>query len=84
MALYAFAIRLTKNPAAHEETDLTKIIKVKGLSDEAILDLVLVTFYFNFVNCMVLALGMELEEHKGGEYNIDCVRFSFFYDYLFT
>ena len=63
-----FAVHLTKNPAAHEATDYTLALKEAGLSDEAILDVALVTSYFNFVNRMVMALGVELEEHKGEGY----------------
>jgi uncharacterized peroxidase-related enzyme len=68
IALCDFAVHLTKNPAAHEATDYTSALKEAGLSDEAILDIALVTSYFNFVNRMVMALGVELEEHKGEGY----------------
>lgn len=63
-----YAVILTKNPAANENEDHTQQLRVKGLDDAAILDVVLVTSYFNFVNRMVLSLGVELEEHKGGGY----------------
>ena len=36
------------------------------LSDRAILDASLVVGYFNFVNRMVLALGVKLEKEPGG------------------
>lgn len=55
-------------PAAHEATDFTSALKEAGFSDEAILDVALVTSYFNFVNRMVLSLGVQLEEHKGEGY----------------
>jgi len=63
-----FAVHLTKNPATHEATDFTSALKEAGLSDEAILDVALVTSYFNFVNRMVLSLGVQLEEHQGEGY----------------
>lgn len=63
-----FAIHLTKHPAAHEQDDYTPKLKELGLTDEAILDVVLVTGYFNFVNRLVLALGVELEDHSGEGY----------------
>jgi len=39
-----------------------------GFSDSAILDTGLVISYFNFVNRMVLSLGVELEEDSGQNY----------------
>ncbi|SRR6266542_3575023 len=68
ISLCDFAVHLTKNPAAHENTDHTNILRKKGMDDKAILDAVLVTGYFNFVNRLVLALGIELEDHKGKGY----------------
>ena len=68
IALCDFAVHLTQNPAAHEQQNFTSPLKDKGLADAAILDVVLVTSYFNFVNRMVLSLGVQLEEHKGEGY----------------
>jgi uncharacterized peroxidase-related enzyme len=68
LALCDFAVHLTKNPSAHEATDYTSALKEAGLSDEAILDVALVTSYFNFANRMVLSLGVQLEEHQGVGY----------------
>ncbi len=62
-------MHLTQNPAAHEQQNFTSPLKDKGLADGAILDGVLVTSYFNFVNRMVMVLGVQLEEHKGEGYN---------------
>ncbi len=67
-AMCDFAVHLTNNPAAHQDKDFTEAIKQAGLSDEGILDVVLVTSYFNFVNRMVLGLGVQLEEHRGEGY----------------
>lgn len=69
MALSEFAKHLTLNPAQHENNDFTLKLKSIGLSDAAILDVVLVTAYFNFVNRIVLSLGVELENDKGTGYN---------------
>lgn len=63
-----FAIRLTKNPAEHEKESFTETLRNAGLDDRAILDLVLVTSYFNFVNRTVLALGVQLEQDKAEGY----------------
>ena len=40
-----------------------------GLSDKAILDATLVVSYFNFVNRMVLGLGVNLESNQAKGYN---------------
>lgn len=69
LALCHFAVHLTNHPAAHEKTDHTDQLREAGLTDEAILDAALVTSYFNFVNRMVLSLGVQLEAHKGEGYN---------------
>ncbi len=68
IALCDFAVHLTQNPAAHEQQNFTSPLNDKGLDDAAILDVVLVTSYFNFVNRMVLSLGVQLEAHQGEGY----------------
>jgi uncharacterized peroxidase-related enzyme len=67
-ALSEFSKHLTKNPEHHESNDFTVQLRDVGLSDAAILDVVLVTAYFNFVNRIVLALGVELEIDNGKGY----------------
>ena len=52
------AEKLTSAPSAMTESDLGELRAV-GLSDKDILDLVLVTAYFNFVNRIALGLGVE-------------------------
>lgn len=69
LALCRFAIHLTKHPDEHEKIDHTIQIREAGVTDQAILDAALVTSYFNFVNRMVLSLGVQLEAHKGEGYN---------------
>ncbi len=69
LAMCEFAVHLTKDPAAHEATDFTQTLRDNGLSDRAILDIVLVIAYFNYVNRIVMALGVELEEDQGKEFN---------------
>lgn len=68
IALCDFAVHLTKNPPENENSDYTNFLRVAGLDDAGILDVGLVTAYFNFVNRMVLALGVELEQRKGEGY----------------
>ncbi|PIQ35131.1 MAG: peroxidase [Bacteroidetes bacterium CG18_big_fil_WC_8_21_14_2_50_41_14] len=68
LTLCRFAEQLTKNPESAEKNDITEDLKNVGLSDSAILDATLVIAYFNFVNRIVLALGVELEKDLGTGY----------------
>lgn len=63
-ALCEYAKRLTLFPA--EDFGLIEKLKTIGLTDSAILDATLVIAYFNFVNRMVLGLGVNIEENAGG------------------
>jgi uncharacterized peroxidase-related enzyme len=68
--LCRIAEKLTLKPhSLDEKTDIQPLKKI-GLSDRAILDTTLVISYFNFVNRMVLGLGVETdpEEMKGYHY----------------
>ena len=67
-ALSEFSKHLTKHPEQHDHQDFTPQLRTIGLSDAAILDVVLVTAYFNFVNRIVLSLGVELEKDNGTGY----------------
>ena len=53
-----YAEKLTSAPAAMTESDLGELRAV-GLDDKDILDIVLITAYFNFVNRIALGLGVE-------------------------
>jgi uncharacterized peroxidase-related enzyme len=55
---------LTKTPNGVDEDKHLQPLKDTGLSDRAILDAVLVISYFNFVNRMVLGLGVETNEEE--------------------
>jgi uncharacterized peroxidase-related enzyme len=70
LVLCEYANNLTRQPAKAEATDVTQPLKAVGFSDAAILDATLVAGYFNFVNRVVLGLGVSLEtdEGKGYEY----------------
>lgn len=68
MAMCNFAKHLTLHPKEHEKNDFTIQLRKVGLSDAAILDVVLITAYFNFVNRIVLSLGVELEPDEGTGY----------------
>ena len=64
--LCAYAELVTEDPGSAEVDDAVSALRAAGLDDRAILDATLVTAYFNFVNRIVLALGVELEPDAGG------------------
>ena len=68
-ALCQFARDMTVSPELFTQQKID-ILKTKGLSDRSVLDAVLVVAYFNFVNRIVLGLGLavETEEIKGYNY----------------
>lgn len=68
MVLCVFAESLTKNQVSQDYDNSINELKKAGFSDKAILDASLVVSYFNFVNRMVLSLGVELESDKGENY----------------
>lgn len=59
--------QLTRIPNVSTEVFIGKLKKL-GTEDRAILDATLVISYFNFVNRMVLGLGVQLEQEDGVEY----------------
>lgn len=60
-AILHYAVKLTRTPGEVEEADLAPL-REAGLDDRAILDVVQVTAYYNYVNRMADGLGVELEE----------------------
>ena len=64
------ADKLTSVPSAMTESDLGELRAV-GLSDRDILDLTLITAYFNFVNRIALGLGVEFTEDEMTGYRDD-------------
>lgn len=62
--LCQLARELTLNPNGINKDKYITPLKNTGLSDRAILDAVLVISYFNFVNRMVLGLGVETDEQE--------------------
>jgi uncharacterized peroxidase-related enzyme len=69
LALCRFAKELTLDPGKSKNADPTENLRNVGYSDAAILDATLVVAYFNFVNRIVLALGLELESDGGSGFN---------------
>ncbi|MFB6305617.1 MAG: carboxymuconolactone decarboxylase family protein, partial [Flavobacteriales bacterium] len=62
------AWELTVNPSGIDEDKFLDPLRKENLNDRAILDATLVISYFNFVNRMVLGLGLEVEEDGGEGY----------------
>ena len=60
-----YASKLTKKPQKAASGKFIKPLKKIGLTDREILDATLVISYFNFVNRIVLSLGIDLEENTG-------------------
>ena len=63
--LCQYAEKLTRNPASVRESDIA-LLRDSGLDDRAILDATQIAAYFNFVNRLVLGLGVGLEEETTG------------------
>lgn len=64
-----YVVKLTKNQSTVEKADVDAL-RDSGFSDKDILDINLITCYFNFVNRIALGLGVKFssEEIKGYNY----------------
>ncbi|HAV77344.1 MAG TPA: peroxidase [Anaerolineae bacterium] len=60
-ALCTYAIKLTRTPAQMSSADLD-ILRSQGLDDRAIHDATQVISYFNYINRIADALGVERED----------------------
>jgi uncharacterized peroxidase-related enzyme len=67
-ALCEYAEQLTLNPGSCADGKAVGLLKDAGLSDRKILDVTAICAYFNFVNRLVLSLGVYLEEDGGKGY----------------
>ena len=67
--MLGYVVKLTKTPYAIEQADIDSLRK-SGFSDEDILNINLITCYFNFVNRIALGLGVSFssDEIKGYNY----------------
>jgi uncharacterized peroxidase-related enzyme len=65
------AWQLTKNPSEDTKAAFVEPLQKLGLSDRAILDATLIIAYFNFVNRIVMGLGVHVESDLGAGYNYD-------------
>lgn len=57
-----YSLKITKTPSDMVKEDV-EVLRKAGLTDEAILNVVMVNGYFAFVNRMADGLGIELEDH---------------------
>jgi len=71
LALCRYAYDLTAHPEKVSETDHIVDLKRAGIEERALLDANLVISYFNFVNRIVIGLGVELEIDGGKGYEYD-------------
>ena len=62
-AMLDYATKLTQDPAAMAETDITKLREL-GLSDEQILSVVLITCEYNFMTRLADGLGVEVSPQR--------------------
>lgn len=60
-AIVDFALKLTRTPAGTSRADVDRL-RSEGLSDEDVLVLVHVIGYFNHINRIADALGLDLED----------------------
>ncbi len=54
-----FALKLTREPHAMEDEDIQEL-RSNGFSDEQVVDIVLITCTFNFMDRLADGLGVEL------------------------
>lgn len=66
--LCRFAIELTVKPNDFVLENRTENLRQGGFDDRAILDATMVVAYFNFVNRIVMTLGVQLEAKAGERY----------------
>src|SRR5713101_7463919 len=55
-----FALKLTREPSSVKQEDL-ETLRQQGFSDEQVVDIVLITCTFNFMDRLADGLGVELD-----------------------
>jgi len=68
IALCEFARKLTISPDIYKDEQQLQPLRNEGILDNGLLDATLVVAYFNFVNRIVLALGLETNENEMKDY----------------
>ncbi len=59
-AMLEYAVKLTHTPSSMEESDLDGL-RAHGFDDAAILEIVQITGFFNYINRVADALGIDPE-----------------------
>lgn len=62
-AMLEYALKLTRAPETMAEADMAAL-RAQGLEDGDVLDLNLITSYFNFVNRIALGLGVDVSPEE--------------------
>lgn len=70
-ALCKVASEMTVSPKQRSQDEQVAPLRDAGLSDRAILDAVMIIAYFNFVNRIVLGLGVQVENEGAGGYSYE-------------
>ena len=70
--LLDYAVKLTNAPSSITENDIVELRKT-GLTDESILNVNLITAYFNMVNRTALGLGVTFSEDEVQGYKFSLV-----------
>ena len=70
-ALCDYAKALTADPSLMNSKEHYDNLRSAGLDDRMILDATLIISYFNFVNRMILGLGVNVDEKETEGYNYD-------------
>jgi uncharacterized peroxidase-related enzyme len=68
LEMLKYVYKLTKSPDKIIKKDI-EILRSNNFSDESILDINLIVSYFNFVNRIVLGLGVEYDDNEIVGYN---------------
>jgi uncharacterized peroxidase-related enzyme len=68
-SMLSYARKLTVTPDVMSETDIEGM-RSAGLKDDEVLDVALITAYFNFVNRLAVGLGVELTAEEMTGYKI--------------
>lgn len=61
-ALCAYAVKITRTPERLQAKDLDEL-RAHGFDERALHDAVQIISYFNYINRVADALGVEVEEH---------------------
>lgn len=69
VAILDYSIKLTTRPGNMAESDID-LLRDMGLDDQAILNVVLITSYFNFVNRVAMGLGVDFNEEELAGYKV--------------